>query len=119
MITLIERDSATACSIDAVLSNNGNLAGGGKSRFKSATGAGTIVGGVNSGYAVVPTPLSINQTGFRAFCAEEDAVVRVDPAGACSNAEATIPFEPVTRVWRGPEKGTSHPGQRAHSRCSL
>jgi hypothetical protein len=89
MITLIERDSATACSIDTVLSNNGNLAGG-KSRYKSATGAGTIVGGVNSGYAVLPTPLSINQTGIRALCAEEDAVVRVDPAGACSNAEATI-----------------------------
>jgi hypothetical protein len=24
------------------------------------------------------------------FCAEEDAVVRVDPAGACSNTEAGI-----------------------------
>jgi hypothetical protein len=98
MTTLIQRDSATACSIEAVLSNNGNLAGGGKSGYKFAAGAGTIVGRVNSGYTVVATPLSINQTGIRAFCAEEDAVVRVDPAGACSNAEATIlTFNPLNQ----------------------
>jgi len=29
--------------------------------------------------------LTINQTGIRGFCAEEDAVVRVDPAGAAND----------------------------------
>jgi hypothetical protein len=78
-----------------VLSNNGNLAGGGKKGYKFATGAGTIVGAVNSGNTVVATPLSIDQAGIRSFCAEEDAVARVDPAGACSNAEAILPFNPL------------------------
>src|ERR1700676_3641368 len=32
-----------------------------------------------------------NQTGIRAFCGEEGGVVRVDPTGACSSVEATIP----------------------------
>ena len=42
------------------------------------------------GYTILAKPLVPNQTGIRGFCAEEDAVVRVDPLGACSNAEATI-----------------------------
>jgi hypothetical protein len=56
------------------------------------------VGGVYAGYGIVAVPLSINQTGIRAFCAEEDAVVRVDPAGVCSNAEGTIlGFNPLNQ----------------------
>jgi len=47
---------------------------------------------------VVAIPLQINQTGIRAFCAEEDAVVRVDPAGVCSTTEAGIlPFNPLNQ----------------------
>ena len=89
---------ATACLIDSVLSLNGNPAGSGKSGYFFSTGTGTVVGGVNSGYTVLATPLAINQTGIRAFCAEEDAVVRVDPAGACSNVEATIlTFNPLNQ----------------------
>jgi hypothetical protein len=84
--------------IDAVLSNNGNPTGSGKSGYSFTTGTGTVVGGVNSGYTVVAVPLSINQTGIRGFCAEEDAVVRVDPAGACSNTEAGIQtFNPLNQ----------------------
>ena len=90
--------STTACLIDSVLANNGNPAGGGKSGYSFTTGAGTVVGGVNSGYTVVAVPLSINQTGIRGFCAEEDAVVRVDPAGVCSNTEAGIlAFNPLNQ----------------------
>ena len=64
----------------------------------SAMGAGTAVGGVNVGYVAVAVPLSINQTGIRGFCAEEDAVVRVDPAGACSNTEAgVLTFNPLNQ----------------------
>jgi hypothetical protein len=56
------------------------------------------VGGVNSGYTVKAVPLSVNQTGIRGFCAEEDAVVRVDPAGVCSGTEAGIlTFNPLNQ----------------------
>jgi prepilin-type N-terminal cleavage/methylation domain-containing protein len=90
--------STTACLIDSVLSNNGNPTGSGKSGYSFTTGTGTVVGGVNSGYTVQATPLSINQTGIRGFCAEEDAVVRVDPAGACSKTEAgVLTFNPLNQ----------------------
>jgi type IV pilus assembly protein PilA len=90
--------STTACLIDSVLANNGNPAGGGKSGYSFTTGAGAVAGGTNVGYAVKAVPLSINQTGIRGFCAEEDAVIRVDPAGACSNTEAGIQgFNPLNQ----------------------
>jgi len=90
--------STTACLIDSVLANNGNPAGGGKSGYTFSTGTGTVAGGVNVGYVVLAVPLTINQTGIRAFCAEEDAVVRVDPAGACANTEAgVLTFNPLNQ----------------------
>jgi len=88
----------TACLIDAVLANNGNPANSGKSGYNFSTGAGTQAGTVYVGYVVVSTPITINQTGIRAFCAEEDAVVRVDPSGACSNTEAgVLTFSPLNQ----------------------
>jgi len=90
--------STTACLLDSVLANNGNPAGGGKSGYSFVTGAGTVAGGVNVGYVINATPLTINQTGIRGFCAEEDAVVRVDPAGKCSNTEAGVrTFNPLNQ----------------------
>ncbi len=90
--------STTACLVDSVLANNGNPAGGGKSGYSFKTGTGTIAGGVNVGYVIVGVPLTVNQTGIRGFCAEEDAVVRVDPAGACSNTEAgVLTFNPLNQ----------------------
>jgi prepilin-type N-terminal cleavage/methylation domain-containing protein len=90
--------SATACLIDAVLSNNGNPAGSGKSGYLFTTGAGTVAGGANIGYTVKAAPIIINQTGIRGFCAEEDAVVRVDPAGVCSTTEAgVLTFNPLNQ----------------------
>ena len=90
--------STTACLVDAVVANNGNPAGGGKSGYKFSTGTGTVAGGVNVGYMNLAVPITINQTGIRAFCAEEDAVVRVDPAGACSNTEAgVLTFNPLNQ----------------------
>ena len=89
---------ANACLIDSVLANDGNPAGSGKSGYLFTTGAGTVAGGVNVGYTVVTVPITINQTGIRAFCAEEDGVVRVDPAGVCSNTEAGIlTFNPLNQ----------------------
>jgi type IV pilus assembly protein PilA len=89
---------ATACLIDAVLSNNGNPAGSGKSGYLFTSGAGTVAGGVNQGYTIKAVPITINQTGLRGFCAEEDAVVRVDPAGVCFATEAGIlTFNPLNQ----------------------
>ena len=88
----------SACLIDSVLANNGNPANSGKSGYKFTTGAGTQAGTVYVGYAVLAAPITVNQTGIRAFCSEEDAVVRVDPAGACSNTEAGIlTFSPLNQ----------------------
>jgi prepilin-type N-terminal cleavage/methylation domain-containing protein len=90
--------STTSCLLDSVLANNGNPANSGKSGYSFTTGTGTIAGGVNVGYTIVGKPLTVNQTGIRAFCAEEDAVVRVDPAGACSNTEAgVLTFNPLNQ----------------------
>ncbi|HYM77578.1 MAG TPA: prepilin-type N-terminal cleavage/methylation domain-containing protein [Candidatus Dormibacteraeota bacterium] len=90
--------STTACLVDAVVANNGNPAGSGKSGYLFTTGTGTVAAGVNVGYTVLAVPITINQTGIRAFCAEEDAVVRVDPAGACSNTEAgVLTFNPLNQ----------------------
>src|SRR5580765_126807 len=89
---------ANACLIDAVLSHNGNPPDSGKSGYLFTTGAGTVAGGVNVGYTVKAVPITINQTGIRAFCAEEDAVVRVDPAGVCSTTEAgVLTFNPLNQ----------------------
>jgi len=90
--------TATGCVIDSVLSNDGNPANSGKSGYKFTSGAGTAVGGLNIGYTILATPLSANQTGIKAFCAEEDALLRVDPLGACSSSEATIQtFNPLNQ----------------------
>ena len=90
--------STTACLIDSVLANNGNPATSGKSGYSFTTGVGTVIAGVNVGYTIKGIPLSVNQTGIRGFCAEEDAVIRVDPAGACSNTEAGIAaFNPLNQ----------------------
>lgn len=84
--------------IDAVLWNEGNPADSGKNGYKFTAGTGTVSGGVNVGYTVPGVPITINQTGIRAFCAEKDGVVRVDPGGACSNDEAgVLTFNPLNQ----------------------
>jgi type II secretory pathway pseudopilin PulG len=90
--------STTACVIDSVLANNGNPANSGKSGYSFTSGAGTTSGALNIGYTIKGVPLSLNQTGVRGFCAEEDALIRVDPAGVCSNTEAGIQvFNPLNQ----------------------
>jgi len=90
--------STTACVIDSVLANDGNPAGSGKSGYKFTTGAGAVAAGVNIGYTILAAPITLNQTGIRAFCAEEDAVIRVDPVGVCSSTEAGIlTFNPLNQ----------------------
>jgi type IV pilus assembly protein PilA len=105
--------STTACLIDSVLANNGNPAGSGKSGYIFATGAGNQVNNVNVGYTIQATPITINQTGIRGFCAEEDAVVRVDPAGKCANTEAgVLTFNPLNQL------DESHPSPKGSDRKS-
>jgi prepilin-type N-terminal cleavage/methylation domain-containing protein len=82
--------STTGCVIDSVLANDGNPANSGKSGYRFTTGTGSQAGGVNIGYTILAAPITINQTGIRAFCAEEDALIRVDPVGVCSNTEAGV-----------------------------
>ena len=77
---------ATACLIDGVLANNGNPAGSGKSGYNFTVAAGTVSGGVMSGYQALAVPKTLNQTGIKAFCSFEDAVVRYDSASVCSSA---------------------------------
>jgi len=90
--------STSACLIDSVLANNGNPAGSGKSGYSFTTGAGAVAAGLYIGYTIKGIPSSVNQTGIRAFCAEEDAVIRVDPAGVCSATEAGIAaFNPLNQ----------------------
>jgi type IV pilus assembly protein PilA len=90
--------STSACLIDSVLANDGNPAGSGKSGFNITTGTGAVGAGINIGFTVLAVPMILNETGVRAFCAEEDGVVRVDPAGVCSNTEAGIrTFNPLTQ----------------------
>jgi type IV pilus assembly protein PilA len=90
--------STTGCVIDSVLANDGNPANSGKSGYRFTTGTGSQAGGVNIGYTILAAPITINQTGIRAFCAEEDALIRVDPVGVCSNTEAgVLTFNPLNQ----------------------
>jgi hypothetical protein len=50
------------------------------------------------GYTVSGVPMVLDGTGVRAFCSEEDGVVRVDPSGVCSTTEAGIlKFNPLNQ----------------------
>ena len=74
---------ANACLIDNNLATNGG--GAGKSGYNFAAVAAATGGGVLlSQYAANGAPIVFQQTGTRAFCSTEDAVVRQDPAGAGS-----------------------------------
>lgn len=42
-------------------------------------------GGANKKYQVVAYPVSVNQTGARAFCSDESGVIRVDGGGSAEN----------------------------------
>ena len=65
---------ATACLIDNVLS------AGIKSGYSFT--ANSVAGGPPTiSYLATATPVTLNQTGIRAFCSFEDAVVRANPAG--------------------------------------
>ena len=79
---------ANACLIDNNLATNGG--GNGKSGYSfavlaTATGGATVL----SQYAANGAPLVFRQTGTRAFCSVEDAVVRQDGTGTGSTTHDT------------------------------
>ena len=79
---------ANACLIDNNLATNGG--GNGKSGYNFAAVAAAVGGGaLLSQYAANGAPIVFQQTGNRAFCSTEDAVVRQDVAGAGSTVHDT------------------------------
>ena len=60
------------------------MAGGQKSgyAFELTNCAAGTAGGPNVKYQVVATPITRNQSGVRAFCSDESAVVKVDSGGS-------------------------------------
>ncbi len=75
--------AAAACLIDPVLS------AGTKSGYKLAAPGGAAVGGIVQSFAVSAVPVTVGQTGQRAFCSDESGVVRFDPTGAVVAATDT------------------------------
>jgi hypothetical protein len=51
--------------------------------------AAAVAGTPSVSYYANGKPVTLNQTGIRAFCSFEDAVVRVDPAGVGATTVAT------------------------------
>jgi prepilin-type N-terminal cleavage/methylation domain-containing protein len=80
--------STNACLIDSVLSL------GIKSGYTFTSGA---TGGPPAvSYFANGKPVTLNQTGIRAFCSFEDAVVRADPAGVgATTASTCAAFTPL------------------------
>jgi type IV pilus assembly protein PilA len=72
--------AATACLLDPVLS------AGTKSGYKIAAPGGAAVGGIVQTFVVSAVPVTVGQTGQRAFCSDESGVVRFDPTGLLTPA---------------------------------
>ncbi len=88
----------SACLIDGVLANNGNPPGSGKSGYLYSITPGAAVGGVLVQYTALAVPVKKGQTGNKAFCATEDGITRVDPAGVASNAhDSCVSFNPASQ----------------------
>ncbi len=67
--------STNACLIDNILT------GGNKSGYTFAA-AGTLASnGVNNGFEVNATPVTVGQTGQRAFCSDQSGVIRFNTTG--------------------------------------
>ena len=83
---------ATSCLLDNNLATTG--AGNGKSGYTfAATGSAGAGSPINNQFYVTGTPLG-SLTGTRAYCAVEDAVLRVQPAGVIT----TVPSYAACQV---------------------
>lgn len=90
-------DTGYTCSLpDLADQINTELASGRKTGYTfELTGcAGLPAGGANTKYQLVASPLTPNQTGVRAFCSDESAVVRMDAGGSSQRClESGIPLQ--------------------------
>jgi type IV pilus assembly protein PilA len=75
-------NSTNACLVDWVVSQ-ASVAGTAKSGYWfSDTPVAGGPGGIIPGYTLSGVPASVNQTGVRGFCSNEDAVIRFTPVGS-------------------------------------
>jgi len=90
-------NGAFACSLsdlnaDQLIDNV--LATGQKSGYRfEITSCTPADAGVEAKYEVVARPVTASQSGRRAFCADETAVIRIDPGGSGPCAERAQPLE--------------------------
>ena len=88
-------DTGYACSLSAlgdVRKIDRALATGMKNGYRfEITGCETeIQGGANTKYKVVAYPVTANQTGIRAFCSDESAIIKQSPGGAQNCFESGV-----------------------------
>ncbi|HLW88085.1 MAG TPA: prepilin-type N-terminal cleavage/methylation domain-containing protein [Terriglobales bacterium] len=80
--------SANACLVDWIVSQ-ATTAGKAKSGYWFSDTPVAALNGMTPGYTLDGIPASVNQTGVRGFCSNEDAVIRFKAVGsAISGGEA-------------------------------
>ena len=76
---------ATGCFIDNFLATNGAGAGKDGYAFTLQTAASAV------GYGTLAAPLTLNQTGTRAFCSDQTGVIYYNAGAAtCTNANSPL-----------------------------
>src|SRR5579863_2842446 len=80
--------SGNACLVDWLVAQ-ASAAGSAKSGYYFLDAAGTTVSGILLGYTLDGLPASVNQTGVRGFCSNEDAVIRYTAVGSAASGSNT------------------------------
>jgi type IV pilus assembly protein PilA len=76
--------STNACLVDWLVAQ-ATAAGSAKSGYYFSDTAGNAVSGILAGYTLDGIPASVNQTGVRGFCSNEDAVIRYTAVGSAAS----------------------------------
>jgi type IV pilus assembly protein PilA len=77
--------TGTSCFVDNV------LAGGLKEGYSFSAAGGTAVGGVNTTYTSLGSPLAVNETGTRSFCSDQTGVIFYNVnATTCNNTNSVL-----------------------------
>jgi len=79
--------STNACMIDWAVAQ-ATAAASAKSGYYFVSTGGTTVGGILLGYTLDGLPASLNTTGVRGFCSNEDAVIRYTALGSAASGGA-------------------------------
>ncbi|MFZ0285697.1 MAG: prepilin-type N-terminal cleavage/methylation domain-containing protein [Terriglobales bacterium] len=75
-------NSTNSCLVDWVVSQASTAATAKAGYWFSDTPIAGGAGGIVPGYTLSGIPASVNQTGVRGFCSNEDAVIRYTPVGS-------------------------------------